>query len=119
MVESETFRAIVAAVNAQYVEELEKDYVGYKNQTIKIMVTHLHMWYVINTNEKLATKSHFLAPRSDTPESHVTTCARKLDRRQVKCKDHGFTVTNDDKVDHFVAQMYACGLSKAKFLDDW
>ena len=64
-------------------------------------------------------KSHFLAPWSDTPEAHVTTFARQLDRRQVECKDHGVTITNNDKIDHFVAQMYAFGLLEAKFLDNW
>ena len=54
--------AIVAAVNAQYVEDIEEDYVGYKNQTIKTMAKQLQTWYVITTNEKLAIKSHFLEP---------------------------------------------------------
>ena len=65
---------------------------------------------VITTKEKLAIKAHFLAPWSNTQEAHVTNFARQLDRFQVKCEYHGITVTNDDKVDHFVAQMYACGL---------
>ena len=111
--------AIVAAVDTQYVEELKEDYVGYKNQTIKTMVIQLRMWYVITTKEKLAIKAHFLATWSNTPEAHVTTFARQLDRRQVECKDHGVTIANDDKVDHFAAQMYACGLFEAKFLDEW
>ena len=38
--------------------------------------------------------------------------------RQVECEDYGVTVTKADKVDHFVAQMYACDLFKATFLDD-
>ena len=36
--------AIVAADDAQYVEELEEDYVGYKNQTIKMMIAQLQTW---------------------------------------------------------------------------
>ena len=108
----------VAAVDAQYGEELTEDYVGYKNQTIKKMVTQLRTWYVITTKEKLDIKSNFLAPCSDTPDAHVTTFARQLDRLQVDCKDNGVTITNDDKVDHFVAQMYACGLFEAKFLEN-
>ena len=42
-----------------------------------------------------------------------------MDRRQVECEGNGFIVTNDDKVDHFVAQMYTCGLFEAKFMDNW
>ena len=33
--------AIVGAVNNQYVKELSKDYIGYKNQTIATMVKQL------------------------------------------------------------------------------
>ena len=111
--------AIVAAVDEKYVKEPKEEYVWYKKHTIKTIVTEIHTWYVITTKDKLAIKAHFLAPWSDTPDAHVTTFARQLDRHQVECKEHGVTITNDDKVDHFVAQMYACGLFEAKFLDDW
>ena len=83
------------------------------------MVTQICTWYVITTKEKLDIKSHFLVPCSDTPEAHVTAFARQMDRRQVECEDHGVTVTNNDKVSHFVAQMYAYGLFEAKLLDEW
>ena len=83
------------------------------------MVAQLSTWYVVATKENLAIKAHFLAPWSDTPEVYVTTFALQLDRRQVECKDHEVTVTNDDKVDQFVAQMYVCGMFEAKFLNDW
>ena len=71
------------------------------------------------TKEKLATKAHFLNPWSDTPNAHITTFSRQLDRRQVECRDHGVTVTEAKKLGHFVAQMYACDLFGAKILDDW
>ena len=57
-------------------------------------------------------------PWSDTPDAHITTFARQLDRRQVECEDHGITVNGNDKVDHFVDQMSACVLFEAKLLDD-
>ena len=43
----------------------------------------------------------------------------QLDRRQVECEDHGFTITNNDKEDHFAAQTYACGLFEANCMDNW
>ena len=66
VVDSVAVKAIVTAVDTQYVEELKEDYVGYKNQTIKKMFTHLRTWHIINTKEKLAIKAHFLTPWSDT-----------------------------------------------------
>ena len=114
-----TVESIVAAVDAQYVEEIKEEYLKYKNQTIMTTVTQIRTIYDITTKEKLYIKAHFLTPWSYTPYAHVATFERQLDRRQVDCKYHGFTITNNDKVDHFVAQMYACGLFEAKFLDDW
>ena len=42
-------KAIVAAVDAQYVEELKEAYVGLKTQNIKAIVDQLQTWYVITT----------------------------------------------------------------------
>ena len=111
--------AIITDVDAKNVKELKEEYVGIKNQTIKTMVTQLRTWHVITTKDKLANKSHFLAPWSDTREAHVTTFARQLDRCQVECEEHGVIITNDNKVDHFPSQIYICGLFEAKFMDDW
>ena len=112
-------KAIVTAIDAQYVEELDEDYVGYKNNTIKTMIAQLKKWYIITTKEKVVIKAHFLDPWSDTLNSHITTFARQLEMRQVECKYNEVTVIEADKVDHFVYQMYAFNLFDAKLLDDW
>ena len=83
------------------------------------MAEQMQTWYIITIKEKLAIKAYFLDPWSGTPDSHITTFACQLDMRQVKYEDHGVTVTEADKLDHFVAQMYACDLSEAKMLDNW
>ena len=72
--------AIVAAVENQYVEELSEDYIGYKNQTITAMITHLQTWFVITNKEKLDIKVLFYAPWSETPNTHITTFAQQLNR---------------------------------------
>ena len=78
-------KSTFADIDAQYVEELEEDYVGYKNQIIKTMIQQLQTWYVITAKEKLAIKAHCLAPWSDTTDVHFKTFVRQLDRRQVEC----------------------------------
>ena len=110
--------AIVAAVDDQYVEELSEDYIGYKNQTIATMITHLQTWFLITNKEKLDAKALFYAPWSENPNTHITTLARQLNRRQVECATKQVTITDSDKVDHFVAQMYLCDIFESKFLDD-
>ena len=79
------------------------------------MVEQPQTWYIITTNEKLIIEAHFLEPCRNTPDAHITTFARQLDRRQVECKDHGVTVTKAKKVDHFVAHMYICDLFEPIF----
>ena len=111
--------AIVVAVEKQYIDELKDDYVGYNNQTIKTMVLQLRTWFVITKIENVSIKAHFHALWSDTPNSHITTFARQIDRRQIECSNHGFTITDDDKFVHFIQKMYVCGLFEARFLDDW
>ena len=71
------------------------------------------------TKEKLAIQYHLLTPWNETPEAHGTTFFCQLYSRHVKCKYRGVNITNDNKVNNFAAQMYACGLFKAKLLDDW
>ena len=110
MVNSVAVKAIDLAVDAQYVEELKEEYVGYANQTINTMFTQIYTWYVITTKDNLDIKALFLAPWSDTPEAHIITIVFLLYRSQVKCEDHGVTITNDNKLDNFVSQMFACGL---------
>ena len=103
MVDTVAVKSIFAAVDAQYVEYLEEDYVVYKNQTTKTVVEQLQTWCVITTKEKLSIKAHFLDPWSNTLDAHTTTFACQLDRHQVECKDNGVTVTKADKVDHFMS----------------
>ena len=76
-------KSIFAAVEAQDVEELEEDCVGYKNKTIKTIIKQLQMWYVITTKENIAIKSQFLVPWRNSPNTHVTTFTHQLDMRQV------------------------------------
>ena len=56
--DSVAVEAIIAAVETQYVADMEEDYVSYKKQSIKKMIEHLHTWCVITTKDKLAIKAH-------------------------------------------------------------
>jgi hypothetical protein len=110
---------IVEAVDAQYVEQLEAEYVGYTGVTIFSMLKHLRTWYKVTNAQQLAGKTRFAAPWSETPNAHVTTYARQLDRRQVECGELNVTITDDDKILQFIGEMFASELFDRKFLDDW
>ena len=110
---------IVDAVDAQYVKQLEAEYAGYSGITIFVMLKHLRTWYKATNAQQLAGKTRFAAPWSETPKAHVTTYARQLDRRQVECRELNVTIADDDKILHFIGEMFASKLFDRKFLDDW
>ena len=64
-------------------------------------------------------KTLFHKPWSDTPKSHITTFARQLEFRQSICKENLVIITDTDKFDHFVAQMYLSDIFESKLLDNW
>ncbi len=44
---------IIDSIEEQYIKELNKDYFGYANQTIKTLLTHLRMkWCKVMTKER-------------------------------------------------------------------
>ena len=110
---------IVDAVDAQYVKQLEAEYVGYSGITIFVMLKHLCTWYKVTNAQQLDGKTRFAAPWSETPNAHVTTYARQLDRRQVECEELNITITDDEKILQFIGEMFASELFDRKFLDDW
>ena len=61
------------------------------------MLNHIRAWFFITNAEKIAIKATFLAPWADTPNAHITTFARQIDRRQTECDNHGVTITDDEK----------------------
>ena len=68
----------------QYVAQLHKEYLGFSGVTIFQMLNHLRTWFKITNAQQLAIKIRFAAPWSETPDAHVTTYARQLDKRQVE-----------------------------------
>ena len=59
------------------------------------MLDHLQAWFVITNAEKIAINTAFLTPWADTPNAHITTFARQLDRCQTECDDDGVSITDD------------------------
>ncbi len=75
------------------------------------------MWYTITNGQKIAIKKRFFAPWSKTPDAYVKTYGAQLDRRQIECGNLDVTISNDNKVIHFVGEMENSGLFTREFLD--
>ena len=66
----------------------ENEYTGYRNQTIKLLVTHIkNEWCVVTTIEKTRAKDRFKEKWNGV--THITKYAKQLDKRQLECKKIG------------------------------
>ena len=74
-------KLIISCVDAQYIKELEEDYIGYANCTIRGLLCHLRTtWCKINNQEKVDAKVTLRNPWADTPYRHITKYTRELTR---------------------------------------
>ncbi len=99
-------QCFINSVKEQYVEELNKYYFGYANQTIKMLLTHLRTkWCTVKTKERTgATEGFYQAWIPAT--THIITFGHQLDKQQKKCKTINVIILNEAKTLHFVGQMY-------------
>jgi uncharacterized membrane protein YgcG len=99
-------QCIIECVEEQYVEELNEEYFGYGNQTIKTIIDHLCTnWCKVMTKERTdATKAFYHAWAPNT--MHIITFGRQLTKLQKKCKTINVIIFKEAKTLHFVGQMY-------------
>ncbi len=97
---------IIDSIEEQNVGELSKDYFGYANQTIKMLLTHLRTkWCKVMTKKRTnATEAFYQAWVHLT--THIITFSRQLDKQQKKCKTINVIISDEAKTLHFVGQMY-------------
>jgi hypothetical protein len=77
---------IINSVEEQYIKELNKEYFGYANNTIKSLLHHLQTnWCKVMTRECTdATEAFYQAWVPDM--THIITFGRQLTKQQKKCK---------------------------------
>ena len=97
---------IIDSVEEQYVAELNEDYFGYANQTIKSVLAHLRTkWCKVMTKERTDATDAFY--HSWVPSTtHVITFGRQLTKLQKKCRTINVIISDEAKTLHFVGQMY-------------
>ena len=99
-------QCIVDSVEEQYIEELNEEYFGYANSTIKSVLHHLRTnWCKVMTRERTdATKAFYQAWVPNM--THIITFGRQLNKQQKKCKTINVIISDEAKTLHFVGQMY-------------
>jgi hypothetical protein len=101
-----------------YVEELDEDYVGYNNHTIKTILIHIKdNWCIITTLEKRQAAENFCVQWDET--THITKYARLLDKQQRLCRDIGVPAPDLTKVQYYVENMYSSEMFDEKEMNAW
>ncbi len=115
---------IIDSIEEQYIEELNKEYFGYANSTIKNVLHHLQTnWCKVMTRERTdATKAFYQAWVPNM--THIITFGRQLNKQQKKCKTINVVISDKANTLHFVGQMYKSNyftkeqMTKYKILSD-
>jgi hypothetical protein len=99
-------QCIIDSVEEQYIEELNEEYFGYANQTIKTIINHLCTnWCKVMTKERTnATEAFYHAWVPNT--MHIITFECQLTKLQKKCKTINVIISEEAKTLNFVGQMY-------------
>ncbi len=97
---------IIDSIKEQYIEELNKEYFGHANNTIKNVLHHLQTnWCKVMTRECTgATEAFYQAWVPNM--THIITFDRQLNKQQKKCKTINIIISDKAKTLHFVEQMY-------------
>ena len=95
-----------AAIDEQYYKQLKKPIVGYRGIKIKDYFDHLDTkWCKLDTNSISEMKAEYY--QKWVGEEHVTDFGKRLDDEQTALSENDITISNTDKQQFYIEQMYA------------
>ena len=95
-----------AAVDEQYYKQLKKPIVGYRGIKIKDFFDHLDTkWCKLDTNSISEMKAEYY--QKWVGEEHVTDFGKRLDNEQTALLENDITISDTDKQQFYIEQMYA------------
>jgi hypothetical protein len=102
---------IINSVKEQHIKELNEEYFGYANNSIKSVLHHLQTnWCKVMTRECTdATEAFYQAWVPNM--THIITFGRQLTKQQKKCKAINVIISDKANTLHFVGQMYKSNYS--------
>ena len=88
-------------------------------ESILSLIAHLRTWPVITNAERMATKSAFVAPWSDSPDQHLSAYVQDLTRRKINATKYDVNITDDYKVTQLVPCIYEADILKYSVMEKW
>ena len=102
---------IVAAMDLQYTAQLDKEYVGFTNETIKMVLEHVWgKWCKVTTAKRTEALVNF--HQIWYIYKHVNNFALRLKKQQILCRKVDVKITNISKTQFFVEKIIERKMSK-------
>jgi hypothetical protein len=111
-------RIVNELVDSTYVEELELDYVGFNNETIKSIINHIKTeWCVVTTMDKTMAIEAFKEKWDGV--CNITKFAQNLDRKMVEANDIDAEATVEGKLQTYIESMWEYNLFDDMEMNKW
>ena len=111
---------LLAYVEAQYLVDLDEQYVGFCNQTPMSILAHLtNTWVKVQNHEKVASTNALKFLWGDHPTMHIKTYAVELNKRQRAMKKLKVPCDYALKVITYVENMHKSGIFTERELLCW
>ncbi len=106
------------ALNESWYSQLKSVHTAYRNKTPIQISKHLNSrWYPLNIHAKKSLRIAYYAEWDG--EQHLTAFGKHLDNNQVRIERFGITISNKDKLQFYLEQMYALNHFDKKEMTAW
>jgi hypothetical protein len=107
------------ALDLRYHNQLKHRVLHYRNVHPRQYITHLKtVWVILDERIKDELTKNYYRGWNDTDE-HITGFAIRLDDEQAKLASDGLQISNVDKLQHYMLQMWNCSLFDQQTMTEW
>ena len=106
------------ALDENWYSQLKHIHTAYRNVTPIQILTHLDTrWCPLDVHAKKKFKQDYYTKWDG--ETHLTAFGKRLDDDQVRIERFGITISDDDKLQFYLEQMYASNTFDKKEMTEW
>ncbi len=106
------------ALDENWCSQLKSVHTAYRNTTPIQILQHLDtQWCLLNVHAKKNLRMAYY--KEWDGKIHLTAFGKRLDNNQVHIKHFGITISNEDKLQFYLEQMYALNHFNKKEMTEW
>ena len=108
------------ALDEKYYLHLKKPIIAYKNVELREYITHLDSkWCKLDTRVVKKMKEHYYRGWEVHIDEHIEEFVKRLNEEQKSLVRDQVKVTDDDKLQHFMEEMYDCNIFDRRDYKEW